>query len=170
MEDMSRLKFTEREYDGTGAARFSASRPDGWTYQTDQYGRELWLVSSDGLNYDRIHGDWFFVETLADFKEELSKVLEPGRRNLVEAKKLRDVKKQKIDEDKVDWGAIWRGVRALCQICILLGNVAWTILMALVIIAGIVLSFMMLSGGIVALIPLWGIFVVIRGLNSVRRS
>jgi len=76
MGEFQNFTFSENEYDGMGAARFIASRPDGSSYQTDQYGRELWLVAPGGTTYDQIHSDSFFVETLEDFKAEIKALTE----------------------------------------------------------------------------------------------
>jgi hypothetical protein len=165
---MKPLTFTEHEYDGTEAARFVASHPDGWSLQTDPLGRELWLVEADGTTYDQIKTDSFYVETLDDFRTAIFEMVDKEK---VAAQKIDEAELavivtglkaemavKKLEKEKTVkaigevFGAIYQISSAVWQIVCFVTMVIMVVGMALTTVLGVVL-----------MIPLWFTGACLRG-------
>jgi hypothetical protein len=155
------LTFTEHEYDGTEAARFVATRPDGSTLQTDPLGRELWSVSADGNTYDQIKTDAFYVETLDDFRTAVFEIFDKEEEAI-----------RKIDEDRLKEEAARRklqreqtikAIKEISRACYQIGSAVWQITCFLVMITMVIGTFLITVMGIVCMIPLWFTGACLRG-------
>lgn len=176
MPELQHFEFTENEYDGMGAARFIASRPDGWSFQTDSLGRELWLVAPEGATYDQIRGDTFFVETLDDFKAEIYALIEREKRKATEEKPSAEARLAEVNARYEETMRQYRKAQrvevfgACLNLMYSLSRIVWRLLLMLCVVGTLAFGVMTAGGLFVALIPVWFVAMFVRGMSRAGRG
>lgn len=172
---MQHLMFTEHVYDGSEAARFVASHPDGWSIQTDPLGRELWLVESDGTTYDQIKTDSFYVETLDDFRTTIFEMIDKEK---AAAKKIDEASVGAIETrlkaeslaKKLEKERTVKTIGEVFALCYQIGSAVWQIVCFLSMILMVVGMAMFTVMSVVCAIPLWFTGACVRGGWKMKRT
>lgn len=172
---MDNLTFTEHVYDGSEAARFVASRPNGWTFQTDPLGRELWSVSPDGVTYDQIKTDSFYVETLDDFRTAIVEIIDKEKeaaRKIDEASvgAIETRRKAEAEIRKIQRQQTIKAIKEVYRACYQIGSAVWQITCFLAMILMVVGMAMFTVMSVVLAIPLWFTGACVRGGWKMKRT
>jgi hypothetical protein len=172
---MQHLTFTEHVYDGSEAARFVASHPDGWSMQTDPLGRELWLVESDGTTYDQIKTDAFYVETLEDFRAAIFEMVdrEKAAAGKIDEVALADIVtglKAEAAAKKLEKEQTVKAIGEGFALCYQIGAAVWQITCFLVMIMMVIGMALFTIMSVVCAIPLWFTGACLRGGWKMKRA